>query len=603
MEPDVTTRMTNVVSPSSSTVFVDVSRKPSPSAGPPQPAPATRRTQRWIDALPILAYLIAAIALAGKYLYDIDPDSTSYITIARKYAAGDFAHAINAYWSPLYSWLLAVFVKCHVDPLVAAKIIGIAAGAGTIWTAGLICRRLALSDTTRRVVCWAIVPSMVFFALYRVTPDMTVTFLFALFLAHILHIDHRTNPGGVMTGVIIAAAYFAKAYALPFLVTTVTIGCAWLLINTADRATRARLARNFAVTLVTIALLIAPWAAALTLKYHRPMLGSVAPQAFRLNAPNVRMVWPLHTGGFRGPGNDTAISPWEDPTLIELPHWNPLASRRDLRYYVHVVRTNLLEVIGYLHEFTLLAPLVIGASLVVLARRRRSPGWRDGAVITSATPWLLLTLAVLCAGYLPLVYQRRYLSLGPVILAVLGGCLVEMAFGRNDRRVRRGVVLALLVLSFALWPVMRIVHDADHPDGSGRAGYRDAVALGGILPRGASIAAESDHSYHRALYAAYHLNARFFGVPRSGAGADETLRDLRRAGVQYFLVWGDEPLRRFPFLAQMRNLADGRLTEPKVFAISQPAGTEMAETASSLSAPDAPATSSPQSSPAAAPAH
>ena len=35
-------------------------------------------------------------------------DGISYLEIARKYADGDWKGAVNAYWSPLYSWILAV---------------------------------------------------------------------------------------------------------------------------------------------------------------------------------------------------------------------------------------------------------------------------------------------------------------------------------------------------------------------------------------------------------------------------------------------------------------------------------------------------------------
>src|SRR5579862_2236641 len=39
--------------------------------------------------------------------YDIYSDGISYLEIAAKYRAGDWNGAVNAYWSPLYSWVLA----------------------------------------------------------------------------------------------------------------------------------------------------------------------------------------------------------------------------------------------------------------------------------------------------------------------------------------------------------------------------------------------------------------------------------------------------------------------------------------------------------------
>src|SRR5579859_5021553 len=39
--------------------------------------------------------------------YAIYSDGISYLEIAAKYRAGDWKGAVNAYWSPLYSWILA----------------------------------------------------------------------------------------------------------------------------------------------------------------------------------------------------------------------------------------------------------------------------------------------------------------------------------------------------------------------------------------------------------------------------------------------------------------------------------------------------------------
>src|SRR5437867_7566358 len=39
--------------------------------------------------------------------YWMNPDGISYLDLADSYAHGSWATALNAYWSPLYSWLLA----------------------------------------------------------------------------------------------------------------------------------------------------------------------------------------------------------------------------------------------------------------------------------------------------------------------------------------------------------------------------------------------------------------------------------------------------------------------------------------------------------------
>jgi len=47
-------------------------------------------------------------------------DGVSYIDIAAAYMRGDWAHALNAYWSPLYSWILALALRA-LRPSAAAE--------------------------------------------------------------------------------------------------------------------------------------------------------------------------------------------------------------------------------------------------------------------------------------------------------------------------------------------------------------------------------------------------------------------------------------------------------------------------------------------------
>jgi len=66
------------------------------------------------DSLPRMKMFFRTLILALGFLqawsgrFYIDPDGVNYLDVANAYAGRDWAHAINAYWSPLYSWLLAI---------------------------------------------------------------------------------------------------------------------------------------------------------------------------------------------------------------------------------------------------------------------------------------------------------------------------------------------------------------------------------------------------------------------------------------------------------------------------------------------------------------
>src|SRR6516162_5788630 len=67
------------------------------------------RERRLVASLWALA-IVLGLSQAWSWRFYIEPDGVSYIEIAHAYIQHDYAHAVNAYWSPLYSWLLALVI-------------------------------------------------------------------------------------------------------------------------------------------------------------------------------------------------------------------------------------------------------------------------------------------------------------------------------------------------------------------------------------------------------------------------------------------------------------------------------------------------------------
>jgi hypothetical protein len=64
-----------------------------------------------------LIYLLGALALLPGFRHEINPDGISYISIARRYLAGDLRGAVNGYWGPLFSWALVPFLAASFAAL------------------------------------------------------------------------------------------------------------------------------------------------------------------------------------------------------------------------------------------------------------------------------------------------------------------------------------------------------------------------------------------------------------------------------------------------------------------------------------------------------
>jgi hypothetical protein len=105
-----------------------------------------RHPLTWI----LLAYTALGLGLLAAYQFQINPDGIAYLDIAEKYARGDVWGAVNAYWSPLISWLTAVLRLLGLPPQVAIKLVllmggwmsGRRCGVGFWWRLGILRRRL-----------------------------------------------------------------------------------------------------------------------------------------------------------------------------------------------------------------------------------------------------------------------------------------------------------------------------------------------------------------------------------------------------------------------------------------------------------------------------
>src|ERR1700730_18642675 len=58
----------------------------------------------------------AGVLQTWSYRFYIEPDGVNYLDIASAYQRGDWSAAVNGYWSPLFSWLLAIVQSLFHPP-------------------------------------------------------------------------------------------------------------------------------------------------------------------------------------------------------------------------------------------------------------------------------------------------------------------------------------------------------------------------------------------------------------------------------------------------------------------------------------------------------
>jgi hypothetical protein len=409
--------------------------------GIPQVRAARRLAAPILLALAFLAETAALLLAANRNALQFNPDAVAYLQVARHLAEGRFDLALNGYWGPLLSWLMAPLLALGTDRLVTARI-AMALSALVFFAGSLLLLKVmrlpAAAFAGAAVVTGA---AAVWWSTESITPDLLAGGL--LLAASALTFSPRWSSERttqVGAGIVWGFAYLAKAVMLP-------IGAGVILASgllaLAIRDTRRKALPAVVATLGGLVLVAGPWIVALSLKYGRPAFSTAGPIAHALvGPPDVDRRNPLVLG-YRTP-EDGRIVVSEDPTEIAFRTWSPFESDSYARHQWEVVKSNATTIHSHLKAFDRLHvgrfALLLALALLV-TRPSSAVSWR----------WPLTALPVLFAIvlYLPLWANdaRYYYFAFPLALAAALGAAWQ---AKGISRVVAALLVAGVLLSFAL---------------------------------------------------------------------------------------------------------------------------------------------------------
>ncbi len=266
----------------------------------------------------VVTVLTASVAYRTRLL-TTNIDGLSMMSIARQYAEGDVADAVNGYWSPLVSWLMAPVIAAGAELTSAYMVVNVA----TVVAILVLSAALVLHGTRSGwLAAWvnATTGALLLANVTRQTPDLLVVLWFLLFVWALVVADRAWDgtrramvAAGVALGAACAFGYVAKLYTVPVFLGVLAV---WLALRWGRRGVlrRPRQLLLPGVAVGTLVLLAAPWVVALSVKYDGPTIGS----SFGVNiASKFDSSAAAPTDGdyvVPTPPNDSAVSPAEDRT-------------------------------------------------------------------------------------------------------------------------------------------------------------------------------------------------------------------------------------------------------------------------------------------------
>jgi len=517
------------------------------------------------DTICIVLIGVLASAAAGLLInaYVSNIDLISYISISQRYLHGSLRDAVNAYWSPLFSWLLLPFLLFPVEPVIAAKLLSFLTGLLLVFSVFLFSRRLGVDFVVRAGLALVMAGIVVLcYAFVVQTPDLLGASLVMFYLMAVFEPGKRPGGGnGALAGLWGGLAFLAKHYNFFFVLIHLPATHLILWLSTRDRHERTRILRRFVSASAVFLALSGSWIGMLSLKYGRLTISS----AGRININCLNPDTPGHAIeklGLLEPPDSMSISAWEDPTLYSIPGWNPFQSGSSRLYFLKLVIRNLKDFWRVLAEWSFLSfPILLIAFIQVI----RGPGRRF-------LLFALATVAVYSSGYVMIGVLNRYLL--PVLtLIALMGAIILQGIKRHpglDRRAIRAGLLIFYLFSLSVTPasyISRYMNNhrtfyIDSIKNTDRQIYQVGRALKRIDYLQGRVA--SNGCLTPSLILAYYLRLSYLGQLKRGGTMEEWGDEIKRFKPDFFLLWIDAE-EKYPFLRGRPEITRGRIPELKVY--------------------------------------
>jgi hypothetical protein len=386
-----------------------------------------RQQRFWFWALASTAGFVQC----WSYRYWIESDGVNYLDVACAYLRHDWSAAINSYWSPFYSWLLAaVFLVVRPTPNLESTVLHLV--NFLLFIGALLCGEFFLRELIRdraddslpEWALWSIGYSLLLFvslfmnSAYLDTPDLCTSALVYLAGGLLIRIrsGRATTLAFVLFGVTLGLAYFSKT--VMFLVAFAFLAAAGIRRGTLLAA------GCFAVVILPWIVILSHAAGHMTygdagsanyIKYVSYSGSPVHPPRLIANSPEVRE--------FATPIRATY------PLWYASPYWiEGLHPRLDLKTQYTVLRNNFRY---YLHLLTGQKEFIAGFALIFI-------GWP----ILTGVRWHLLLPSLW--GF----FLYGLIHVEPRLVGVFFFIFGMTLFWSLRVRSRRLVILATLLIVF-----------------------------------------------------------------------------------------------------------------------------------------------------------
>jgi 4-amino-4-deoxy-L-arabinose transferase-like glycosyltransferase len=409
-------------------------------------------------------------AQTWSHRFTLSPDGNNYLDIASAYLRGDYVHAINAYWSPMYSWLIAVVTRVFHTPafqetslLHLLNLVGVFL-ALRCFEYFFIAFLLLLKSTvvakdeklTDEPLWWLLGYGLFFstvlyiLSLEPTTPDVWVCVLTYLAMGVLIRIalQPRRTAYFALFGSVLGLGFLTKSFYFPL---------AFVFLTAASliaRTSRRHLARVL-LALLVFAIVSGPFILAISKAKNRFTFGAVGKIGYAefVNPIEQSFFWQgeNQTGTPKHPAREILSS----PRVFEFatPVGGSYPPSYDMSYWMDGVRVNfnvrgqlriLRQSLGtFFLIFVIQIEFAVGLIVLWLVQEKRTEC--IGSLVRLWPLWV--PSAAACSAYSLVLVEPRYVAPFLVFLWLAAFAAVASASWVSSRRMLYAVVFGMLAVT------------------------------------------------------------------------------------------------------------------------------------------------------------
>jgi hypothetical protein len=517
------------------------------------PAEKNSRASLYFSAAAVVSCVLQLLWFASKCFNQIDIDGMAYVGVARHLCQGEFHVSIDAFRSPLISWLIAVASFASRDYLHVGKLINIADFVLCLAFLYILTNKLWHSNlaASLAVLIFTLGRGLTSAAVQMITPDYLFAALTLIYFIVLLRCFRKDRlQDWFFLGFVHGLAFLAKAFALPWLAicTLIALGLSITSINSSSikpssiKSWRSRFARLAVAALIPV-MFAAGWATVLQSKYGVFTTGT----QFKVNL----LQWTLHAYS-EHPDTTYALLRDTSKTVDQYGVIDPmppgswpwtyrLSPKQTLPQIIRAEARNVPRVLKEMMIVATLGGLIAFVAMFAILTRKRNQypvEWRFTIVVATSA----LTLVV---AYSMLVFDERYLfPLIPLMLAVAARFLVlDREFDHDGWKklsialVVLGIVGAMIYPSSPFRLLTRDFQASCYDAGRHLQAHSgpNVVSIGsGPFPEH-GVGWEA--GYKASFFGDRRIIAAMDSLPASTQLSNLTI-DLRKASPDAILVWG-----------------------------------------------------------------